>query len=387
MRSSAVTTCVGALLLIAASCTDTTVPDAPRVGTSSPTEQPSPAAEEDAAAIASLPPGCSGTDTLRRRDGITFIKNGRLFATDHSGSSTTCVARQAHIAVAWGPVGDRFFVDGRRGRRIMFSGARRKGQTIPGDVHSVTWSHPTGKSLIYISHDWKQLLKVPATGGEVQDISFLDSHIAVAYHPAGTHIAVAGERDGEHGIYLATNTGNDPQLLAQGEGAWQIDRIAFDGTGEWLYFTASHKKPRERHIHALHLIPNGADESSVVREGRLRTIHRGKSAGDVAVSAFSRGLIAFEIDCARPSTYVFNGRRTLVANDLRDRITRPIGWLPKGRLVLLAFDERCDESRGDLYVWRDGVSKLLVENVEAAAVRAAFPPAPDPPGAPQEVVA
>ncbi|MDH3463336.1 MAG: hypothetical protein OEM32_06920 [Acidimicrobiia bacterium] len=47
------------------------------------------------------------------------------------------------------------------------------------------------------------------------DITFLSENLDAAYHPAGEHLLAFGtDADGQYGLWLATNQGTDPLLLA-----------------------------------------------------------------------------------------------------------------------------------------------------------------------------
>lgn len=104
-------------------------------------------------------------------------------------------------------------------------------------------------------------MKRSSYGGDSTDISFLDRHDAVTYHPAGEHISTSGvAADGSYGLYLATNLGTKPQLLARGEAARFITNLRFTEDGRHLYYTARHG-PRDWHLHRL----------SVGEEAKLET--------------------------------------------------------------------------------------------------------------------
>jgi hypothetical protein len=95
-------------------------------------------------------------------------------------------------------------------------------------------------------------MKVDAFGEEPYDISFLADHDEVVYHPAGTHVATTGtDGDGTYGVWLATNLGEEPQLLAIGEDARRIFSLGFRHDGTTLYYAAEHDDRYD--VHALRL--------------------------------------------------------------------------------------------------------------------------------------
>lgn len=321
---------------------------------------------------------CTG---LRKPRGaqLSFVSGDKLLLARPGETVARCALEiDGTSDLEWGPKGDRVhFGDLRRydGDRI----------TSPdGEPESVSWSRPTGTSLVFVSEG--RLMKVEAFGNDPVDISFLADHDEVVYHPAGTHVAVAGtDDDGTYGVWLATNVGKEPQLLAVGEDARRIFSLVFGHDGTTLYYAAEHDDHHD--VHALRLALKDAEGRT--RDAKLNTLESSPGEmGDVVVSEFREDRVAYTVgSCAEgKQTRVWNGRSRDLGGVLAERSTQPLGWLPTGGLLVLARDSGCT-GEGTLYLWRSRETKRLAAGVSAAGVRAVLPPPPNPPGSEQEVVA
>lgn len=347
-------------LLVCAACsrgapTATRTPEAPR-----PTERA-------VAAIAALPTGaCTGVGASPAAAEVTFAAGGRVYASAADGSGVRCILETAEgEALEWGATGDRLLAGG------LVVVAATSGRVESG-AESVEWSRPTGRSIVYAADGGRRLAKRPAAGGAPLDLSFLARHDEVVYHPAGTHVAVVGlDSSDQYGVFLASNTGKDPQLLALGENARKLTSPAFSHDGATLYFAADHGSRWD-----LHAAP--------VAGGELETIYSGPDPlALVTPSEFSTDrLLAFrEGSCeGRTETIVRRGpREERLGAALGGRSTEPAGWLPDGRLAVLARSEGCG-GRAELWIWSSpDAATLLVRDVSKAAVRTALPPPPAPP--------
>jgi hypothetical protein len=316
--------------------------------------------------------GCSGIGPAPSSPVVTFLSGSLVFQMQPDGSSQRCLVRAKRpLTLAWSAGGDRVLLGGLQ--TFLPSGER---PIVEEQVRSPRWSRPSGKATIHISIDSKRLLKVPAEGGTATDISFLTRHDEVVYHPAGTHIAVAGlAKDGSYGIFLATNTGKDPQPLANAETAKSISALVFDEQGESLYFAADHGE--HHHLHRLH-----------IGEGRLETYAETREPiSRIFVS--QDGKLAYrEGSCTKGTeTMVRQAEGEIHAAAAVAPFVEPAGWLPDGGLLLIARQSSCDEA-GDLRLWAGGSStKLLAEKVDRAAIRAAAQSPPPPPPIPGAGVA
>jgi hypothetical protein len=330
--------------------------------------------------------GCSG---LRELEGtqISFVSGGKLFVAGRRGSLARCVVPVSRPTdIEWGPQADRLhFGDLRR-----YDGGRIA--SLSGETQSVAWSRPTGSSIVYVSGGGRDsrglLMKVDAFGAEASDISFLADHDEAVYHPAGTHLAVTGTaRDGTYGLWLATNLGEERQLLAIGEDARRIFSLSFSQDGTRIYYAAEHDHRHD--VHSLRLALE--DSEGRIRNAELKTIQSAPTAmADVIAPLRGSHRIAYSVGSCeeKKMTRVWNGAVVELGGRLVDQSTEPIGWLPGGELLVLARADGCS-GPGSLYAWQVRADRItpLADGVVAAAVRSVLPPPPPPPGSEQEVLA
>lgn len=306
------------------------------------------------------------------------------------GSDLQCLVQvQRPLTLDWHPSGEKVLLGG-----LQTFTADGERTPVAEQVRSPRWSAPTGRATVHISIDRRRLLKVPAEGGPTTDISFLERHDEITYHPAGTHIAVSGLRaDGQYGIFLAGNDGSDPNPLAEAEEAESISSMVFHESGEWLYFAADHGP--HHHLHKLHL-----------REGISTYAESPEPIGRVVLSQSNDQVAYRQGACDRQTTALIGRYRSETpepspsfppgpgetepenfALPQLKKFVEPAGWLSEGRLLLISRDSGCD-GPGDLHLWTDdgtaeGSISLLAQNVDRAAARVAgSSPTPLPPDTP-----
>lgn len=388
---------VGLVLLttLVAACTPEAEPPPDVIASADPSgeESRTPASEETPATDDS----CGGLGRPPARGQITFLREGRLIGVSPNGLRRTCLADLSSELLSggsfqsWNAPGDRLIL----GANLI--GADAAIDPLPPKWHASEWSRPTGASLIRITREGR-LEKRSLEDGSVTDISFLARHDDVAYHPAGTHLAVSGEaEDGSYGVYITTNVGTEPQLLARGEESRYVDQLVFSEGGRSLYFVADHGT--NVHLHRLSLNPPSEGDTGTVQEVEFDTLSVADSISDLVVAPFTPpDAIAWTEngDCAggRPSRLRSEGTGTIaephIPADLMDRSIVPIAFLPSLRLVVHARSTGCSTAQpGDIYVLgRSGAPTLIEEQeVAAASVRLAHGPPPPPPDIEQEVVA
>ena len=376
-------------LLTLASCTTPgeTPQEGDRIASAGPSD--SEGAIDSPSPIETLPTsgGCDGLARPRSGGEITFIRDDRLWAVSASGKGERCLADlstsnalRSPPFVSWNGPADRVIVGDRALSRDLGETPSLTGQPFAAPL----WSRPNGTSVVYITRSGR-LMKRSSFGGRATDISFLSRHDDVTYHPAGEHIATTGlAEDGSYGLYLATNVGTEPKLLARGEQARFIVDLAFAQDGVALYYSARHG-PRNWHLHRL----------NIGEEATLETLDKNDFGFDVAVSQVEEfGPYAWSSvgDCAAGETDRLHvvGARIKVPSELEETSLQPIGWLPKQRLVVTSGPVSCSTATPSvIYVLAPNRAPVLIAQGVGitAAVRATLPPPPPPPGEEQEVVA
>lgn len=330
---------------------------------------------------------CGGLGLPPREGQVTFVRDHRLIGVSPDGSNETCLAELSSgdippviDAVTWNPPADRVIV-AERGISTDLSTTRA---LTGGPAENAVWSRPTGKSIVYISHDGR-LMKRSSLGGQATNISFLDRHDDVTYHPAGTHIATTGlTAGGDYGLYLATNLGTDAELIARGEEARFITDLEFTQSGRELWYTARHG-PKNWHLHTLHMGKDAFLDTVAKNEFGFEF----ESSDVFEFSPYAWSALG---DCAAgepDKLHVSRGWGIQIPDDLRDTSLRPVGWLPRQRLVVTSHPVGCSTGApADIYVLSRQAPVLIAEDLGATAgIRAVVLPPPPPPGEEQEVVA
>jgi hypothetical protein len=259
------------------------------------------------------------------------------------------------------------------GREAIFTAGGLPRVLEPGGpVDSFAVSAPKGTAIVFIPPDHSHLMKVNTIGTGLEEISFLSRVDDVVYHPAGTHLAVVGEGPGKsYGIWQATNLGQKPRQLARAETARRVYSLSYAENG-FLAFAADHGN----HFDVHWLAPSG----------QLETAHSGPEPVDGVVASPFSDSVAYRMGVCSSSTTTHawvNRQDRALGGPFAGKSTEPVGWLPDGRLVLLARPQGC-EGPADVYVWSENGSMLVAHRANRAAVRAVLPPPPPSPGAPGE---
>mgnify|MGYP000851218758 CR=1 FL=1 len=231
----------------------------------------------------------------------------------------------------------------------------------------VVWSAPTGKSLIAPSVNDGGLVKRSSTDpAQRLDVSFLADTTAAGYHPAGRAIVAAGVDDnGTGGVFLASNVGKDPKVLAlydQQESA--VDEVAFDESGSHLFFLHHHADGTE-HVHQLGLPDLG-----------LTTLYEapGRKVGRLAVSSVDEQTAAWQIGAGSDGASVSTAIAGVIGSvdiGVPGATLEPIGWLPGHRLVVVQRPAGNPDGVGSVWIWNaDNASATkLVDGAGRVAVR------------------
>jgi hypothetical protein len=322
--------------------------------------------------VADLPESetCS-LDVVGTGGEATVIAGGRLYGLGVAGDSPRCLVDEVQTTdVEWGPLGDRI----RIGRQV-----RGPGPAL--DVEEAVlleWTAPTGSRIVAVTSE--RVWKVDIDGGAETDITFLATTETVAYHPAGTHVlAIGTDFNGQYGMWLATNEGLDPLLLAFDEDA-TMSEPAWSWLGEPL-FVAAHTDGLW-HVHRVELTPEGGFTGPILVEIEESIDRLIPARYDPVMLAYRRGADS-DAGCVDGARTMVNG--VDLPEPLANLTSTPVGWLSKERLLVLAFPEGCG-SPADLWSFSAGFcpgsvygATWLMSGIDGAAAREAAPLAPPPP--------
>lgn len=229
------TACTGGGTPTAAPAPSITTAPSPPVTTPPVTTTPPPGPIDAADLPATCDAGAPGpTQTL------AFVAGGSAWAMDPATGDLTCLFTVEDPGpFAWGPLGDRVVVG--NGEVVGPDG----GPIVRAEDMGSTfgWSKPTGKSLVYVRGDDEVLSKQRLTGGDPEPLLELPAgtYEAVAYHPSGLAMAVSVHDGDEPQIFIATNEGAREKRVVVGLSAVSFPSLAFDETGQNLYYVAEHK--------------------------------------------------------------------------------------------------------------------------------------------------
>ncbi|MFT7647387.1 MAG: hypothetical protein ACI8Y4_002135 [Candidatus Poriferisodalaceae bacterium] len=329
---------------------------------------------------------------------LTFMSEGRLFETTGRPGDLSCFAEVGPIALSgsgrdmvWNPTGTSVRVG--NGVVIDATGVIRSEGAIIGEALGWTW--PAGQR--FLAGDGTTLVKETPDGRGGNEIGSIQEWTAVAYHPDGQHIAMAGTAlmrsefdDGEGGLqveefstgglHITDNEGLNPANVAHSEDV-RIDEIVFSADGTRLTFTAWHLADGTHHVHSLDL-PAGItvvdDERwfTPVAEDPELLLPAFESAGALShltINPYDPDRILFaEGECGGVVTTELldvrsGGYPTPIAPDLN---AVPVGFLEGDLVAVLELDPACAGS-GNLWVINivTGDRTLVAEGVEAAATR------------------
>jgi hypothetical protein len=212
------------------------------------------------------------------------------------------------------------------------------------------------------------------------DITFLAETDDLAYHPAGLHVLALGTNpEGQYGLWLASNEGEDPLLLAFDEGAKMSDP-AWTWLGEPI-FAAQHAEG-VWHIHRVELTAEGSLDGPEIVELSTSIDRVQPSPFDPVMLAYLTGADGGD-ECVAGASVAVNSID--LPEPLASWTTAPVGWLSAERLLVMAYPDGCGQP-GDLWSFSAGFCPgsvygvfPLVEGVDGAAAREALPEPPPPP--------
>ena len=299
---------------------------------------------------------------------ITVVLGGRLYGIDRETGDVRCLIDNMETTdFSWGPQGDRL--------RIGTNALTPDGDVSLPPSGSYEWTAPTGKSVMLVEAGG--LSKVAVDGSGTDDITFLAITEAAVYHPSGTRVlAIGTDFNDQYGLFMASNTGTDPTLLAFDEGAVMTEP-GWTGAGEPIFVAAHADGPW--HVHKVVVTADGALEGPILEEGEF-AIDR------LMASAHDPLLVAFRRAAASAPGCIADGRTTVIGVDLPEPLasmtTVPSGWLPGERLLVLSYPGGC-ENAADLWLFSAGFcpgstygASLIATSIDAAGARTMAPPPP-----------
>ena len=379
LRPAAATLVV--VLLALSACTtpapsSPTEPGAATASASTPSaaaSSPSPGARSSPApSVATLAsgdalPACAPT-TPPASATVAFVASGHAWALDPSGANLTCLFAVTDPGpFEWGPLGDRVLLGG-----LEVKGVAGGPSLAASDktFAAITWSRPTGKSIVYAPTTDTTLEKV-LFDGSAQHVTPLQSskYLSVTYHPSGEAYAFAVEREDGQSIWMSTNTGKTPVRLVFSTEGTKFGAIAFEADGKHLLYAAQHA---DNHAELHRIAVTDTTKAPVAYEGpvgpMILDIRPGLTTGTFA---WTTGTAS----CADSIAMAQTPAGTVRALPDEARPTRAVGWL--GASELLVATGRCGESVDLSAV--DVAAGSIVPIVSGVSVAAVRTPAPTPP--------
>jgi hypothetical protein len=295
---------------------------------------------------------------------VTFEVGTRLYTVNPADGTTTCLS-ELTLADAgplrWSPAGDRVLLNS----VTVFNGTTALPSGYVSTNNRVSWSYPTGKALIAPAVADSHLLW--RTAGQPQtrtDISFLARTDVAAYHPAGRNIFAAGQSaDGTQGLFVASNRGQNPRLLAHlDEPNTAITEIGADPSGSRVYFIHDHKDGTF-HLHAIDLPALAITDILQIAE----------PVAKLTINSIAGAALAVRVgDCSSLTrTQVFDAGAAIdQPAAFAGLSTEPVGWLDARQLVLSTRSTGCS-GPSDLWIWNivTAAATPLVGHVDAVAIR------------------
>ena len=378
MRKSAAAIWVPALIALAA-CTSTppaspssepspgTVPSATASGTASaPSPSVSPIPSKGGATLASgaALPACAPR-APQAADTVTFVAEGHAWALSPSGANLTCLFPVSDAGpFEWGPLGDRVLLGGLEVKGVAGGPSlAASGQTFA----AITWSRPTGKTIVYAPAGDLVLQKVSVDGSPPQDVTPLpgSKYLSVTYHPSGNAYAFAMEREGAQSIAMSTNTGKTPVQLVFSTVGTKFGAIGFEADGKHLLYAAQHA---DNHAEVRRIAVTDTAKAPVMWDGPV-----GRMVLDIR-PGLQTGTFAWTTgtSCADSTAMAQSPAGTVTALPDAAGPTRAVGWLSATQLLVATggCSGPLDLSAVDVVA---GSIAPLVSGVSVTAVRTPVP--------------
>jgi hypothetical protein len=338
--------------------------------TASPTIGPSPSPAGATLASGAALPACVPKPPKASAT-VTFVASGHAWAMSPSGEDLACLfAVQDAGPFVWGPLGDRALLGGLEVRGVA-GGPSLGARSQP--VATITWSRPTGKSIVFSPEDGTRLLKIHVDGTPIEDVTPLpaSTYLRVAYHPSGDAFAFAVTRAEGESIWISSNLGAKPARLVFSTEGTTFGAIGFEADGRHLLYAAQHA---DNHAELHRLDVTDPSKAPVVWEGppgeTILDLLPGTSSGTVAWTTSTTS-------CADRVAMVKTRAGSGAALPGATGPTQAMGWLNATQLLVASggCNGPIDLSAVDV---SSGSVVPLVSGVTIAAARAPLPTPPAP---------
>jgi hypothetical protein len=365
-----------ALLLVGCTSSGTSTPGPITSATSPSTSRsasPSPTSEvrptTTLADGSALPASCRFR-RLTADQTVAFAASGGVWALDPTSGRLSCALEASDPGpFLWGPLGDRVVLGG---FRVAGLGSSPSYDLTAASPQVADWGHPIGIAIVFAERGATVPRKFLLDNHKIQKLGSMPKarYLDVAYHPSGLALAWVLERGGRQEIWFSTNEGTDPKRLVFSVQGTAFSDVSFTHDGESLVYVANHAQGYAE-IHTIDL----ADPTT------LHSVWKG-SKGDliqsVSLSPTDGRMVATEGTSCQDSRAVqlVHERQVRLSLPGAHRPTTTLGWLDAHTYLVGAGG--CGAPM-DLYTASTKVGTaptLLVKGVDAAASRAAAPPAP-----------
>jgi hypothetical protein len=301
---------------------------------------------------------------------VAFAASGRVWALDPSSGHLSCVLETDDPGpFLWGPLGDRILLGGFRVAGLGNSPSFDVNAAVP---QVADWGHPIGIAIVFAQQGVGVPRKFFLENDKLQKLGAMPKarYLDVAYHPSGLALGWVLERGGKQEIWFSTNEGLDPKRLVFSVQGTTFGDVGFTHDGQSLVYVANHAQGYAE-VHTIDL-SDPTTLHSVWKGGQ------GDLIRNVSLSPTDGRMVATEgRDCSDSrAVQLVHERQALPALPGEHRPTTVLGWLDAHTYLVGAGG--CGEPM-DLYAasTKSGMEpQLMVTGVEAAASRAAAPPAP-----------